>query len=199
MREPIQINAYVLCGGKSTRMGTEKGLVNLQGKEFVRHITDTLKRITDSIAIIANNNGYERFGYNIIGDLVKEKGPLAGIYTGLMHSNKELNLFLSCDIPLVKEEAIIHLIESSVKNEGATVTEHNGKTEPLFAVYRKTQATLIKELLDKDELSVMNSLSIIGSQKIPLSGESFYDEKMLCNINTKKELEILEEELKWKI
>ena len=78
MIDPLKNNipAYILCGGRSSRMGQDKGLVTLQENEFISHIINTLKNITDSIVLVTKNKEYGRFRLPIIQDIYAEKGPL---------------------------------------------------------------------------------------------------------------------------
>lgn len=198
MKDLVKIPAYILAGGKSTRMGTEKGLVELQGKAFISHIIDVLSPVTKEINIISNNRAYEQFGYPLIPDLIKEKGPMAGIYTGLLHSKEEFNLFLSCDIPLINEKLLLHLITKAQEKNQTTVIQHKELIEPLCAVYKRSELPLINELIEKNELSVRRTLQVLNTQYLQIEKEDFYHERMFSNINSKEELEQLEKELKWK-
>lgn len=198
MKKEANIKALILSGGKSSRMGTEKGMVELMGKSFVSHLIDTVRNVTDSITLIANNECYSSFGLQVIPDIIQNKGPLAGIYTGLMESPYERNLFLSCDIPLINTETILYLIQASENCKGPAVILHNGKTEPLCGIYRKEQTRIIHELLLKNELSVMHALEQMNTLYVDISKESFYQPEIFMNINTKQELESLEKRLQWK-
>lgn len=193
-----EIKVYILSGGKSSRMGTEKGLVELKGKSFISHLIDTVRTLTNDICIIANNSQYSSFLIDVIPDIIQNKGPLAGIYTGLMNSSSDRNLFLSCDIPLINTETLQFLIEKSENCKGPAIIVHNGKTEPLCGIYRKEQANAIHDLLDKNELSVMHALDNLNTQYVDISKESFYHSEIFQNINTKQELESLEQKLQWK-
>ena len=92
----------ILCGGKSSRMQSEKGLVLYQNKPFIEHIIEAVLPISNNIQLVTNTNDYNYLAYKKIKDVVVDKGPLGGIYSALIHSDSEINLILSCDIPLIQ-------------------------------------------------------------------------------------------------
>lgn len=195
MNSTNNIQAYILAGGKSSRMGTEKGLVTLLGKPFIKHIIDTIKTITPHITIVANSDHYNATGYPVIADIIKDKGPLSGIYTGLTYSEFANNLFVSCDMPLINYDLIDFLISQINSAHNATVVSHIGKTEPLCGVYSKSALPIIKSLLETNQLSVHNALTHLSTQRIDVSLQPFYTKNIFFNINSPVELKQLEEEL----
>ena len=94
-------------------MGTDKGLLLLNGKSMVAYVLDTLKQITDDIIIISNNAAYEVYKVPVYEDLIKDAGPLAGTYTGLIYSKHDKNIVVSCDAPFISVELLNLLIEKS--------------------------------------------------------------------------------------
>lgn len=75
----MQVGAIILAGGKSSRMGVDKGLMLLNEKPMVQHVIDAVKLVADEIIIVANNKEYKQFGYTVISDEIENAGPLAGI------------------------------------------------------------------------------------------------------------------------
>ena len=86
MKRTKNIPVYILCGGKSSRMKSEKGLVNFRGKPFVQHIIETVEKITDEIYLVTKNEEYQKFDLPLIQDVYKGQGPLAGIHAALNHT-----------------------------------------------------------------------------------------------------------------
>ena len=108
-----KITAFILAGGKSQRMGTDKGLLPLAGKPFVSHICEAVKSIVgENIVIVSSNADYDFLGYKRIEDLVSDKGPVGGIYTALQYSRAKLNFILSVDAPLVSAELLLWILEN---------------------------------------------------------------------------------------
>lgn len=197
--KPHTINAYVLAGGKSTRMGTDKGLVLHQGKPFVVRIIEAIQAHCSSITIISNTSNYNFLGYTIIEDIIKNKGPLAGIYTGLKHSSSPYNLFVSCDIPLLNDTLISYLLSHADDTADASILIHNNNIEPLCGIYSKGCAEIIKTLLEKNELSVVKALQQLNVHYIDISNVNGVTPAALTNINTRSELKEIENNIMTKI
>lgn len=194
--EMKNINAYILAGGKSSRMGTEKGLVQLNGKSFIEHIIQVLNKVNIPVYIISNTKAYDFLGYPVIADIVEDKGPLGGIYTALMHSQQQNNLIISCDVPFVQEELIRYLCERIDASSHCIVPTHSGNSEPLCAIYTKEGMGLIKEMISRNELGVRNALSNLKTNFIEVSDEEFYSSMTFVNINSKLDLEVVRANLK---
>ncbi|MBE8726649.1 molybdenum cofactor guanylyltransferase [Flavobacterium hungaricum] len=185
------LTVFILCGGKSSRMQSEKGLVLFQGKPFVEHIIQAILPISDQIKLITGSKEYDYLAYEKIEDLILDKGPLGGIYTALSHSETEFNLILSCDIPLISTELLQELISKHTKEAGITVFASESKTHPLIGIYSKEILPVIKEAIDSDELKTMNLLTklphqiinIEESKNVPLTNINSADELNDLNIN----------------
>lgn len=147
------IGVIVLAGGKSSRMGQDKGFYPLGDKPMIAHVLDTAKKITDAILIVANDDRYNQFGFPVIADEYREKGPLAGLYTGIKNSTFEYNLVLTCDVPYLHEGVLEFLIDSSTGYD-ITLAESEGRQHPLIAVYRKSCLPVIEKNLDENNLKI---------------------------------------------
>lgn len=187
-----QISGFVLAGGKSRRMGQDKGLIELRGQKMVEYATQALEGICSRISIISNQADYERLPYNIYPDLVQDKGPLAGICTALTQSRTNINIILSCDSPNVSTELLSYLIDQ-LEDYEAVVPYFEGRIYPLTAVYTKSCLDTFKESLDEDELKVKAIIKKLNTKRIDIhEGMSFYHEQLMSNINTLEELELHE-------
>lgn len=184
MNEFQHISIIILAGGKSSRMGQDKGLMLLNGKPMVEHVIETAKQITTEIIIVANNDDYKKFGLPIFKDDYQDKGPLGGIYTGLKNSLTEYNLILSCDIPFVKKDLLQFIISESSEND-ITVAAFKDKTHPLIAVYRKTCESVVKSCIEQNELKVLNLFKKLNTKQVDVS---HFDSSNFRNINSENDL-----------
>ncbi|QSW88177.1 molybdenum cofactor guanylyltransferase [Flavobacterium endoglycinae] len=179
------LSVFILCGGKSTRMQSEKGLVLFQDKPFIEHIIQAILPITNNIKLITASKEYDYLEYEKIPDLILDKGPLGGIYTALSHSETEFNLILSCDIPLISTELLQELISKHTKEAGITVFASESKTHPLIGIYSKEILPIVKEAIENNELRLMDLLAKLPHQIINIE-ES--ENSPLTNINSTDEL-----------
>ena len=74
MIDKKHITGIILSGGKSSRMGTDKGFLVYDGKPFVQHSIEALKPLVSNIIIVSNDEDYDVFGFNRIQDVIKNRG-----------------------------------------------------------------------------------------------------------------------------
>lgn len=180
------ITAYVLCGGKSVRMQTEKGLVLYKGKSFIQWIIDAIMPVTSDIILVTSNSDYSHMGLPMIEDIFKNKGPVGGIYTALRHSKTERNLILSCDIPKINADLLRELIDQSKQKDASITFLSDGKNDfPLIGVYKKEALKTLAEAISSDKLKLCPLVNMISHQKIIINSEQ---KSFVQNINSKAEL-----------
>ena len=158
MKAEKQITGIILAGGKSTRMGTDKGLISYKNKTFVEHIITAIQPFVDEIIIISNLNSYDKFELKRYDDLIKNAGPLAGIYTGLYYSNTENNLVVSCDVPLINKKILQKLIAQINNTSEVIQLKSNGKNMPLIAIYKKKCEAIFLEDLKQEQRKVQKAI-----------------------------------------
>lgn len=179
------ISVFILCGGKSSRMQSEKGLVLFQDKPFIEHIIQAILPITDQIKLITATKEYDYLPYQKIPDIILDKGPLGGIYTALTNSETEFNLILSCDIPLISTELLSELISKHNNEAEITVFASESRLHPLIGIYSKKVLPVIKSAIDNDQLKMMDLIAAIPHQILNIDeSENFH----LTNINSVDEL-----------
>ncbi|GAA3590666.1 molybdenum cofactor guanylyltransferase [Flavivirga amylovorans] len=190
MVDKKNITGIILAGGKSSRMGTDKGFLMLNKKPFIQHSIDALKPLVSEIIIVSDHTDYDSLGYKRVTDTIKDAGPVAGICSGLEASNTNYNLVLSCDIPLIKTEILEKLIANIDADSDIIQIESNGKTMPLIALYKKQCSPVFSYLLKKDERRLRVAVNQCRVKNISLS---YHDYKTTMNVNTKEELKQLED------
>ncbi|MEO9004237.1 MAG: molybdenum cofactor guanylyltransferase [Ginsengibacter sp.] len=188
------INGYILAGGKSSRMGTDKGLLILNGKSIVQTIIEQLQPAVDKITIVSNNIDYEKFGLEVIPDLIKDKGPAGGIHGALSHTDTEQTFIVSCDMPNITTLAIQYMIEQSTHSE-ITLPVHHGKTEPLFGMYSKKCLPLWHQLIEQGMIKLQEMIAHFNLLKINVDSIELFSDSLFLNINDKNDLQKALEQL----
>mgnify|MGYP000020578250 CR=1 FL=1 len=184
MKPVANTTAIILAGGQSSRMGEDKGLMNLEGQPMIQYIIDSVKQIASNIIIIANDKAYEQFGFEVHEDLVKEKGPLVGIVTGLSASKTELNWIISCDAPYVSKDLLLDLMNKLNEFE-AVVPEKEEKKHPLIGAYKKSTLPVFKQALALNHLKIM---TVISQLHVLFMDANNFDVLTFRNLNSKKDL-----------
>jgi len=184
----MQITAIILAGGHSSRMGEDKGLLDLNGTPMIGHVINTLKEITSDIIIVSNNENYDQFDLPVFKDIIPNKGPIGGIYTGLLKSNSEINIVVSCDSPFVTTSFLKALLAQSMGHD-VTISSYNERIHPTIGIFKRCIATTIKQQIDSDEFKLMRTIKKVQHQIIPFSSNnSAIDPIIFSNINTQQDL-----------
>lgn len=177
------INTYILTGGQSRRLHTDKSLVQLNGKTLTEIIHQKLSLIFDNIYIVGKENNFP--GYNFIQDIKLVQCPLNGIVTALEHNKKDWIFVIACDLPLVKSNIINDLHSNINSNAQVIAPIVNDRPQPLCAFYHKSVLTNFNAAIDKSDYSLMKLLDEIDLVKITILLE---DEEQFLNINYPEDL-----------
>ncbi len=189
MNRKSNISAYILCGGKSSRMGTDKGMIRYNGKPFIKWVIEAIEPIIPSIFLVTDNEEYSKFGYPLIADIHKSKGPVGGIYSALQQSETDNNLILSCDVPNISTSILQnYLIDNLSDEKDVTFLSDNTNIYPLIAIYNKRVLPNFLKAINSDKLKLVNILKELECKNIIVDNEHT---RCLININTKEELNLL--------
>jgi len=138
----LQNSAIVLAGGISSRIGEDKGLVELAGKPLVKHVLDRINSLVEEKIVVVKTKRqaekYERvLGSNVklAIDKVDLTSPLVGAIAGFENAGGKYSILLSCDAPFVSKEILQLLLELCVNKNAAIPRWPNCNIEPLQAVF----------------------------------------------------------------
>jgi molybdenum cofactor guanylyltransferase len=179
----IPFNIYILCGGESSRMGTEKGLLMWQGKTFVDHLISACSPFDQEIKLVTSSPLYTNFSLSTLPDIVPKKGPLGGIYTALLDSKTTWSLILSCDTPFISTLLLTQLLEAITSTDKLICAQTEGKTHPLIGFYHQSLVPKIEENINQNNLKMMNFVEKSSKQVVFKNKLA----KQCMNINTKEE------------
>jgi|SRR5690554_817043 len=181
------IGGIILAGGKSSRMGQDKGLMPIEDKAMVEHIIDEFHLAgIKTLNIISNNTDYQKFRLPVFTDIIKDKGPLGGVYTGLHHATKPWNIIVPCDTPKIKAKYFDLLIQEKEINP-IQVLKSRDKTHFLIGIVHHSVKELIKQQIESGELRVETWIKNLGGRIINLEEHLEFEESDFVNLNTTKE------------
>jgi molybdopterin-guanine dinucleotide biosynthesis protein A len=185
-----RVTAFILAGGKSTRMGADKAFVLLDGRTLLARALDIARSITPEVRIVGDPQKFASFAPTV-EDIFPNCGPLGGIHSALRSSPTDLNLMLAVDVPFVSPALLQHLV-GRASNSPATVTvaQTGGGYQPLCAVYRRNFADAAEEALQEgrykiDTLFAASSTQTIAERELEAAG---FSPRMFRNLNTPQEL-----------
>src|ERR1700677_3288499 len=137
------LTAFVLAGGKSTRMGADKAFVGYDGRTLLARALDLARSVTPDVRIVGSPEKFAPFA-PVVEDIFRDCGPLGGIHAALQSSGTELNLMLAVDTPFVSW-AFLQYLRSQARNAPAAtviVPRSDGARQPLCAIYRREFAVV---------------------------------------------------------
>ena len=196
--QPVgDIAAFVLAGGRSSRMGKDKAFLELGGHTLLSRALELAESLTETVAIVGDTSKFFPLG-RVIDDVYPGQGPLAGIHAALTSSDSALNLMLALDTPFMERDFLRYLVsEASRSRAVVTVPKTKDNWHPLCAVYRREFASHAEEalrrgknkidpLFAKVETRVVNQAEMIRMN---------FPDTMFRNLNTPGDWKKAEQEI----
>ncbi|WP_202020400.1 NTP transferase domain-containing protein [Mucilaginibacter mali] len=182
-----QLNALVLAGGKSERMGQDKGAINWHGKDQRYYMADLLKGYTDNVYISCRADQQHDIDavYQTLPDTFTGLGPFGAILSAFREQPEKAWLVIACDLPLLDKDTLDFLIASRDPSAIATAfkSPHDEFPEPLITIWEPKSYPVLLSFLAQGyscpRKVLINSDSHII--KAPNPGA-------LTNVNTPEEL-----------
>ena len=178
------IEAFILTGGASTRMGTDKSLLLIEGQTFTARIAQTLLRVTDSVCIVGREADST---LPSVADVYPQWGALGGLHAALTSCSREWALVVACDLPFVTAQFFSFLVEKRVDHEAVAAIQEDGRPQPLAALYRiepcRQRAT---ELIEAGRRRPLDLLESVKTRWVPFAEirNLTQAERFFVNINT---------------
>ncbi|HTA24592.1 MAG TPA: molybdenum cofactor guanylyltransferase [Terriglobales bacterium] len=185
------LTAFVLAGGKSTRMGRDKAFLPWADGTLLSHALKLLAAVTPHVHIVGDPKKFAPFGA-AIADVYPDRGPLAGIHAALSSTRTDLNLMLAVDLPLIEPrflQFMIGVAQDQDTDAIVTVPRADGVSQPLCAVYRREFAQAAERSLQAgknkiDSLFRTVKTRIVEQDEVTRAGFSI---AMFRNLNTPEE------------
>jgi len=162
MREGLPpVGGYVLAGGKSSRMGSDKALLELAGKPLALHATTKLRRLCAEVSVLGTDHVLERFA-PLVRDLHPGCGPMGGIEAALLSSKYDWNLVLPVDVPFLPTFFLDNWLWSVLHKPAGDVRlsmlESDGAPQPALLIIHREMATYLTASLERGEFKLLPAL-----------------------------------------
>jgi molybdopterin-guanine dinucleotide biosynthesis protein A len=188
------MTAIILAGGKSSRLGRSKALQVIEGKSLIQWVIDRLATLSTEI-IIATAHGEaipcsSAVRIKTVADTYPGKGPLVGIYSGLVASSSSRAIVVGCDTPFLSV-GLLEYMTQICSTFDVVVPRIKNKLEPLCAVYSKHCSSPIQSLLEQDELRIRKLFSMVKVKYVKEDELNRFDPEHLSffNINSQADLD----------
>ena len=191
MNNVDDVTAFVLAGGKSTRMGRDKAFLEFKGRILLARALELAAGVADDVRIVGDPRKFAAFG-RVVEDIYRERGPLGGIHAALKSSSTELNLMLAVDLPFMQSDFLKYLISVARETRAwVTVPRASDGLQPLCAVYRREFARIAEQSLAQgknkiDALFDEADTKILAPEELSEAG---FSGQMFRNLNTPEEFD----------
>ncbi|MCK4261647.1 molybdenum cofactor guanylyltransferase [bacterium] len=144
------MTAVILAGGENKRTGLNKALLKLNGQSLMETIIGKLRNLFKEVIIVSSYpREYERLNLKVVKDLIPQKGPLGGIYSGLSSSKSSHSFVVACDMPFINPD-LIRYMKVRIDNSDVLIPMTREGYEPLHAFYSKNCLDVIRKQLDSE-------------------------------------------------
>lgn len=186
------LSAFILAGGRSSRMGSDKAFLELEGRTLLARSLDLVGSLTSHVCVVGSGKKFGAFSL-VIEDIFSDRGPLGGIHAALRSSQTELNLMLAVDMPYVSFDFLWFLLGEARKAPSATVVlPEQDRKQTLCAIYRREFASTAERALREgrnkiDPLFDSLPIRLIGESELQTAG---FSPEIFRNLNTPDELQM---------
>lgn len=174
---------WVLAGGRSSRMGTNKALIEIGGRPLVARAAELVAAVANPVAIVGDPKMYAELGYWVVADNFPGCGPLAGIEAALAATESEWNVIVACDMPAL-EAVVLEALFRSLEEPGADCAMPvlpDGSVEPLCSVFHRRCLGEVRAALSAGKRRVNGAVSAVRYVRVA-HPEPF------ANLNTPEDL-----------
>ena len=126
--------AFILVGGASSRMGTDKSQLLINRQTFTERISETLLKLTDSVTIVGKQP--EESALPSVPDVYPQWGALGGLHAALAACRRDWAIIVACDLPFVTAELFSSLLSLRMDREAVVPIQPDDRPQPLAALYR---------------------------------------------------------------
>jgi len=180
------VTGLILLGGKSSRYGSNKALVEIDGVRLIERVVGVMKSIFHRVILVTNTpDEYTYLRLPMVEDLIKGLGPMGGIYTGLMTMSDETGFLVACDMPFLSGKLIRHMVEVS-DDFDTVVPRMDWMLEPLHALYSKKCIPVIREAIEERQYQIAKCFARMRVRYMDEEELRLYDSDLRSFFNINK-------------
>ncbi len=184
-----QWTGVVLAGGRSSRMGRDKALIERDGMTHLDRAIELLRPHVREILVIGDPAKYSPEHGTVIPDDVPGKGPLGGLTTALRHARYVRLLVVACDLPNINDRLLVNLKKDLKGEVDAVVPRHGEQVEPLAAAFHRHAVEAFDRELTNDRLKLGDALGQIRTSYLRVTpGDQGWPADLFRNLNTPADL-----------
>jgi len=177
--------AFILAGGASSRMGTDKSQLLIDGQTFAERIANTLREVTDSVIVVGRL--LDNSSLPSVPDVYPQWGALGGLHAALTACSREWAIVVACDLPFLTSELLLYLANQRLDHDAVVPIQPDQRPQPLAALYRvevcRRRAT---ELIEAGRRRPLDLLDAVNTRWVAFDEIRNLEraERFFVNINT---------------
>ncbi|MCF0121402.1 MAG: molybdenum cofactor guanylyltransferase [Oscillospiraceae bacterium] len=186
----------ILAGGKSSRMGRDKLMLDFGGETFLASIVGRFSRRFDRVYLsLVDPDKYPEINAERIADIYPGRGPISGLHAALSRTDGGVFL-VAADLPLADPEAALRVMSLAEGYDACVPIDPDGRYEPLFAYYAPGIMPFVQKAIDEGVNKMARMLSGANVRFVTREdlGEAWKD-GLLSNINRPEDYENLKKSL----
>jgi len=184
------IAGFILAGGQSRRMGTDKWKLVLEGQSFVERIASEMAVVASSVTLVGTTGATLEAKLKTVPDVYPQWGALGGVHAALTDCSEEWALVVACDLPFVTRELFAKLASLRDNYDAVAPVQADQIPQPLCALYRvepcRRQAAQMINSGERKPIALLQSVRtrwVTFPELEDIAGaSSFFD-----NINTRQD------------
>jgi molybdopterin-guanine dinucleotide biosynthesis protein A len=162
------IEGFILAGGASSRMGTDKSRLSLGGETFVGRVARALGPLAARVRLVSSRPDASSFGLPVVADIHENRGALGGLHAALKGCRASWAAVVSCDTPFVTGELLLRLASLRAAGvEAVAPRQSDGRVQPLCALYAAGPCLAVSEdLIREGELRPRVLLERVRTRRV---------------------------------
>ncbi|HSK29171.1 MAG TPA: molybdenum cofactor guanylyltransferase [Candidatus Limnocylindria bacterium] len=187
-----QLQAFILAGGQSRRMGTDKSQLRLENQTFTERVAETLEKVSAAVTLVGARHTHPK--YKSVADVYPGWGALGGLHAALAACDSEWAIVVACDLPFVTAGLFNYLALLRENCDAVVPVQQDGRPQPLAALYRiEPCRQRAAELIGSGRRRPLDLLELVNTRWVPFNELRNLDqaEKFFVNINTPDDYDAL--------
>jgi molybdopterin-guanine dinucleotide biosynthesis protein A len=192
----IDVTGIVLAGGRSTRMGTDKASMALDGVPLLQRTVMVLSEVAAEIVVVRSHQQVlpaveSARPIAVVEDAIEGEGPLIGIAAGLRRASHDLALVVACDMPFLQPSLLRLLVERLAAGRRFVVPMYGGRPQPLCSAFRRDALPVLEAQIAAGVRRIMAVSDALEADRVTPEQWSAVDVngRSFENVNTPEEFE----------
>ncbi len=186
LKEKRRITIGIMAGGRSSRMGRDKALLEWEGASLIGHIAKELSSFPELLVSCGARSRYEELGLPLVIDENKAAGPLEGIRRLLLAASNDRVFVCAVDMPFITKELVRFLYDRMEEDTDCILAKALDEPEPLCAIYKKSVLPAIEDMIAEGKHRIRDLYDSVRVQYADLS-EGGFSADAVMNLNTRED------------